>query len=183
VLLFSTQKNTRTKPKVVSPYLTDLQTHSQAAVGVQTPTNLVRNFYIKTKLDKINAPDLPTLIYLHSHSGCRTEGAHLVDLFAPDFGVCLFDFSGCGKSEGQYVTLGIKEQDDLIAVIQWLKERQITNIALWGRSMGAATALNFTYNSNNAIKCLILDSPFTKVAEMVRDTMSSLRGTNPKKKS
>lgn len=63
-----------------------------------------------------------------------------------------------------------------MAVMSWLKERQINKIALWGRSMGAATAQNFTYNSDNAVKCLILDSPFTNVAEMVRDTLSSLRG-------
>lgn len=28
-------------------------------------------------------------------------------------GLCVFDFNGCGKSEGEYVTLGWKEQDDL----------------------------------------------------------------------
>jgi pimeloyl-ACP methyl ester carboxylesterase len=28
-----------------------------------------------------------------------------------------FDFSGCGNSEGQWVTLGWKERDDLRAVL------------------------------------------------------------------
>ena len=64
-----------------------------------------------------------------------------------------------------------------MAIIEWQKARQIQKIALWGRSMGAATAQNFTYNSNNNyVKCLILDSPFTNVAEMVRDTLRDLRG-------
>ena len=71
----------------------------------------------------IDAKDLPVLIYCHSHSGSRVEGIDLVDVFCPDFGVVLFDFSGCGHSEGEYVTLGIKEQDDLRVVIQWQKKR------------------------------------------------------------
>ena len=67
--------------------------------------------------------DLPVVIYCHSHSGNRLEGLNLVDLFCPNFGVCLFDFTGCGNSEGKYVTLGIKEQDDLISVIDHLKQK------------------------------------------------------------
>ena len=119
---------------------------------------------------KVDCSDLPVLIYLHSHSGSRIEGRDLLNHFCPKFGVCLFDLSGCGMSEGNYVTLGIKEQLDLIAIIKWLNERKVYDIALWGRSMGAATAQQFTYSSANYIRCQVQDSPYGKVTDMVKDT-------------
>ena len=35
--------------------------------------------------------------------------------------VCAFDFSGGGNSEGQYVTLGWFEQDDVKVVVSFLR--------------------------------------------------------------
>ena len=32
-----------------------------------------------------------------------------------------FDFSGSGKSEGDYVTLGVNESEDLLSVINFIK--------------------------------------------------------------
>ena len=88
--------------------------------GNQSIFDNFRNSLAKVdNLEKINGSDLPVVIYLHSHSGNRLEGLNLIELFCPNFGVCLFDFSGCGHSEGDYVTLGIKEQNDLIAVMDW----------------------------------------------------------------
>jgi alpha/beta superfamily hydrolase len=33
-----------------------------------------------------------------------------------------FDFSGCGLSEGEYISLGWNEKDDLKTVIDYLRE-------------------------------------------------------------
>ena len=56
--------------------------------------------------------------------------------------VVLFDFSGSGMSEGQYVTLGVRESEDLEDVIEvLLKENKIREFGLWGRSMGAVTGI------------------------------------------
>lgn len=56
--------------------------------------------------------------------------------------VFTFDFSGCGRSEGDWVTLGYKEQDDLKAVVNYLRlTRRVSVIGLWGRSMGAVTSI------------------------------------------
>ena len=52
--------------------------------------------------------------------------------------VALFDFSGSGESEGQYVTLGINEAKNVCTVIEFIsKTKSINDIFLWGRSMGA----------------------------------------------
>ncbi len=56
--------------------------------------------------------------------------------------MCSFDFAGSGLSDGEYVSLGYYEKDDLAVVVEYLQNvRNVGPIALWGRSMGAATAL------------------------------------------
>jgi len=44
-------------------------------------------------------------------------------------------------SEGDYISLGYYEKDDLSCVVDHLrKTEKVTTIGLWGRSMGAVTA-------------------------------------------
>jgi fermentation-respiration switch protein FrsA (DUF1100 family) len=40
-----------------------------------------------------------------------------VEVFLPYFDLLAFDFAGCGQSEGQYVTLGYNEKEDVYSVI------------------------------------------------------------------
>lgn len=67
--------------------------------------------------------DKPMLVYLHSHSANRVEGTHLIHHLLPDFNLCMFDVSGSGQSEGQYVTLGPKESEDLRYLLKELIEK------------------------------------------------------------
>lgn len=61
-----------------------------------------------------------------------------------DIGVVLMDFSGNGLSDGEYNTLGYKETLDLNRAIRFLYEDiNCSNIALWGRSMGANCILYY----------------------------------------
>jgi alpha/beta superfamily hydrolase len=38
--------------------------------------------------------------------------------------VFTFDFSGCGMSEGEFISLGWNERDDLEAVIKHMREKE-----------------------------------------------------------
>ena len=84
---------------------------------------------------------LPCVIYMHGNSSARLEGIpQLTTVLSLGATLLSFDFSGSGQSEGDYVSLGAFEKDDLKAVIEFLREEgQTSGIALWGRSMGAAT--------------------------------------------
>ena len=63
--------------------------------------------------------------------------------------LCTFDFSGCGNAEGDYVTLGYYEWMDVEEVYIHIKSKeQINEIGIWGRSMGAVSALRFLKNNN-----------------------------------
>lgn len=123
----------------------------------------------------ISQCEMPCIVYLHSHSGTRTESQFIEEIFSNSFNICSFDFSGYGSSEGEYSTLGMKEHNDLRAVVDYLKEKfDIHDIFFWGRSMGAVTAILFShYHSDIPISGMVLDSPFTEAKTMICDLITS----------
>lgn len=118
----------------------------------------------------------PCLVYCHSQSGNRIEGLFLQEwCIENSYGLCLFDFNGCGKSQGEFVTLGWKEQDDLEQLINILtKDYKATQIALWGRSMGAVTSIMYAKRHSLYLSAMILDSPFSDISVMVKDVAYEL---------
>ena len=86
---------------------------------------------------------LPCIVYMHGNSSARIEALPQLSLCL-SLGITLvaLDFAGSGRSEGEFVSLGYYEKDDLKAVIEHLRASgHVSRIALWGRSMGAVTAL------------------------------------------
>jgi pimeloyl-ACP methyl ester carboxylesterase len=62
--------------------------------------------------------------------------------FAKNFNFCGIDFGGCGLSEGNTISYGINEADDIDAVVSYLRTKyRIIDLHLWGRSMGAVAAI------------------------------------------
>ena len=86
---------------------------------------------------------MPCIIYMHGNGGNKMEGLTYGQRILPmGINLCSFDFSGCGNSEGDWVTLGYKEKRDLQAVINYLTNyKRVSAVGLWGRSMGATTSL------------------------------------------
>lgn len=80
-----------------------------------------------------------------------------------------FDFPGCGLSEGEFISLGWHEREEVNIIIDYLrKERCVSTIGLWGRSMGAVTAL-LHGDRDPSIAALILDSPFSNLEMLVKE--------------
>lgn len=72
-------------------------------------------------------------------------------------------------SEGDYISLGWHERDDLQTVIDYLRETgKVSLIGLWGRSMGAATAL-LHGPWDPSIAGMVLDSPFSRLSELANE--------------
>lgn len=90
-----------------------------------------------------------------------------------NFMVFAFDFSGSGLSEGEYVSLGYYEKDDIAVIVEYLLSENITTrIGIWGRSMGAVTALLYG-SMDPSISCLVLDSPFSSLKKLGLDIVCS----------
>lgn len=113
----------------------------------------------------------PCIIYSHSQSGNRVEGLFLLDFCGTNgYGLCVHDFHACGRAPGTYVTLGWKEQEDLAQLAQIVgRDYQATQIALWGRSMGAVTSILYTQKHSNLVSAVVLDSPFSDMNVMIQD--------------
>lgn len=72
-------------------------------------------------------------------------------------------------SEGEYISLGWYERDDLAMIVEHLRDqRRVSTIGLWGRSMGAVTALLHA-DRDPSIAALVLDSPFSNLPKLVNE--------------
>lgn len=118
---------------------------------------------------------MPCVIYMHGNASCKLEGLSMWrECVEQGINLCTFDFSGCGNSEGEWVTLGWKEKDDLAAVIEYLYEhKRVSNIGLWGRSMGAATSV-LHVAEGNPVNAVVLDSGFSDLQGVMTSIASQM---------
>lgn len=109
----------------------------------------------------------PCVVYMHGNASNQLEGRFCVSLFLPiGISVFCFDFSGCGCSGGDYVTLGHYESQDAILAVQAIQDLYgCEKIAFWGRAMGAVTAFIIA-STRKDIKAIVADTPFSSLAEL-----------------
>ena len=126
--------------------------------------------FIQPDSDSRPKEEMPVVIYLHGNSSSRLEGIRMANtLIKRDINLFLFDFAGSGISEGEYISLGYHEIDDVKTVIDFLERIPgVGKIGLWGRSMGAATTLLYTY-SDSRISAICVDSSFSDLNYLVKD--------------
>jgi len=126
------------------------------------------------------AQERACVVYCHGNGASRLSGFQLARVLLPlGIGVCCFDFSGSGMSGGDYVSLGFFEQDDLRCVIDHLRsELSFSRVALWGYSMGAATALMHA-SRDPSIAGVIADSPFCDLWQLLQEVLHHSLGMPP----
>lgn len=144
--------------------------------------------------DKNDEATTKTLVvYLHGNASARVEVLPQLSFLLSQniFGVCSCDFTGSGKSDGDYVSLGYYERYDLECLLQHLQELHgDIEIVLWGRSMGASTALmhvsELTQSSieredgdhpdtTSMVKGVICDSPFCSLLVLCEELVERAR--------
>ncbi|KAL8434178.1 hypothetical protein ACSSS7_003318 [Eimeria intestinalis] len=113
---------------------------------------------------------LPCVIYLHGNCSSRVEALSALPVLLPhNITVFAFDFSGSGRSDGPYISLGWWERDDLDTVVEHLRSTgTVSSIGLWGRSMGAVTALMHAHR-DPSIGGMVLDSPFASLRRLAEE--------------
>lgn len=90
----------------------------------------------------------PLVIVCHGFTGSKEGGGGAtdmaMDLAGLGFDTLLFDFTGCGESEGAWEGITLSRQvDDLGAAVDWARAAGYGRIILNGRSFGGATALAY----------------------------------------
>ncbi|CAL1352011.1 unnamed protein product [Linum trigynum] len=124
---------------------------------------------------------LPCVIYCHGNSGCRADANEAAVILLPsNITVFTLDFSGSGLSDGDYVSLGWHEKDDLKVVVSHLRSnKKISCIGLWGRSMGAVTSM--LYGAEDpSIAGMVLDSAFSNLFDLMMELVDVYKIRLPK---
>ena len=114
--------------------------------------------------------EMPVVLYLHGNSSSRIEGFHIAgELLKRNINLFVIDFPGCGLSEGEYISLGYHESDDVGNVINFIEKLPgVGRIGIWGRSMGAATTMIYAHRDSR-VKAICLDSPFADFSKLAKE--------------
>jgi dipeptidyl aminopeptidase/acylaminoacyl peptidase len=92
-----------------------------------------------------------------------------------------FDFTGSGMSDGDYVSLGYYEKQDVSAIVDYLwSTKRVSRIGLWGRSMGAATSIMYS-SMDSSVSGIVVDSPFVSLEELIQELVLSNQAWVPRK--
>lgn len=92
------------------------------------------------------APAGKILVVCHGFTGSKEGGGRAIEM-AEEFGnrgwsALLFDFAGCGESEGSFAGLTLTGQiDDLTCALKWCTEKGFPKIVTLGRSFGGSTVI------------------------------------------
>lgn len=123
-----------------------------------------------------NREALPCVIYCHGNCGSRCDCFEILEpLLTNDLTIFALDFSGSGHSDGEFVSLGYYESWDLKVAVEYLRERMnVSDIVLWGRSMGAAASILYAA-TDPKITAMVLDSPFSSLKEACLNLASSYK--------
>lgn len=115
----------------------------------------------------------PCVIYLHGNCSSRIEAMDVLQVvLSRDMMLCCLDLSGSGHSEGEFISLGHFEEQDLKVLIQHLRSLGVTYLGLWGRSMGAATSI-LRAAEDWSIGAIVLDSPFSSLPVVAQELVNS----------
>ncbi len=109
------------------------------------------------------------IIIVHALANDKSERGKLdkvaESLNKSGYNVLAFDFSGCGESDDDTLTIG-KQVDDLRSAIEFSKSKGYNRIGLFGHSIGSLVSLK-CYNQE--INTMVLWSPVTNKVKYARD--------------
>jgi len=119
---------------------------------------------------------VPAVAYGHGNGADRRHWLPVaLAVHRAGFAQVLFDFTGRGESDGDVITLGFHEANDLRAACDLLAGRSEVDplrLAIAGRSMGAVAAI-YEAKDDARVKALVLDSPYADLPALVARTLGA----------
>jgi dipeptidyl aminopeptidase/acylaminoacyl peptidase len=108
-----------------------------------------------------------TVVFCHGHAGSMDPDVKYAPAFHEGgYNVLMFDFRGHGRSQGQHVSMGYYERQDLLGAVDYLQSRGIDRVGVLGFSMGGAVAMA-TAPHTEAIRAVISDGGFARLSDAV----------------
>ncbi len=133
---------------------------------------IIKVSFIEPELKDRPCDIMPCVIYVHANASSRLEGINMKRYLLKNYiNICAFDFEGSGYSEGEYISLGYHEKNQLRNIVDFVEKYPgVGDIGLWGRSMGAATTLIYA-SMDKRIKAIVVDSPFSDFRKVAKETV------------
>jgi pimeloyl-ACP methyl ester carboxylesterase len=91
------------------------------------------------------------------------------------FDVLAFDFRAEGESDGDTLSFGVREQDDLLGAIAFARGRGARHVVVIGYSMGGAAAILAAARSPD-IEAIVADSAFADLRAVIERRMKTSMG-------
>lgn len=141
---------------------------SHEDVQFKTSDNLtIKGWFFSANSDK-------SIILLHGWKANRYEPLPRVKfLYEAGYNVLVYDARACGESEGNLISLGYYESEDLVAAVKFMKSRGMKTIAADGISQGGATIV-FAAQKTKDLDCIIIESCYDELKNAVNNRFSSM---------
>ena len=111
-----------------------------------------------------SGPTGPTVVMVHGWGSNKSAMLDRAALLHEAYNLVIVDLRNHGQSEASATTQGVREADDVEAVVDWLESSKAPErIAMLGVSMGAATALN-EVDDDKRIDAVIIESTHATMA-------------------
>ncbi len=168
------------------PYVAPLASNPKAAIGVdyedvifpsRSGETTVSGWFIPAESDQGNRTDSSrTVVFSHGYGANREESwvpmYELTKLMhGLHYNILMFDYGYASKAYKAPATGGLEESQQLLAAVDYAKQRGAQDIVVWGFSMGAGTALQAGLQTDD-IDAMILDSLFIPSSEALFDNLN-----------
>jgi pimeloyl-ACP methyl ester carboxylesterase len=137
---------------------------------ITTDSIKLRGWFIGSQ----NSFTAPTIIIAHGLGASKSDFINLSGFLSSNgFNVLLFDFRAHGESGGKSCSLGLKEQMDITAALDYIisrKNLKNKNIGLYGFSLGGSAGI-LTASKDLRIKAIVADTPFPRLYTISADVI------------
>ncbi|MGC8836627.1 MAG: alpha/beta hydrolase [Infirmifilum sp.] len=135
--------------------------HQYENIEIRTKDGIIlRGWLVKGNKDK-------TVVLIHGYTSSRWDEGYMKQalsiLARNGYNVAVFDMRAHGASTGEFTTLGYRESEDVMQIIDWLEERNLASrLGLMGFSMGGAITL-IVSSLDPRVKASVADSPYIDI--------------------
>ena len=118
-------------------------------------------------------PTAPTIVMVHGYAGNKSSDLPYAVGIHSEFNIVAFDERNGGRSTGTQTTLGVLEQNDVRAIIDWVERtKHPSHLGVFGDSMGAAAAIGEARHDSR-VEALALDSMHTRIVYQFEQRLKS----------
>ncbi|MCX6026554.1 MAG: alpha/beta fold hydrolase [Chloroflexi bacterium] len=116
-----------------------------------------------------------TVIFLHGQGGSMDPDVQYAPaLHAAGFNVLMFDFRAHGRSQGDFVSVGYLERQDVLGALDWLAQRGQDRVGLLGFSMGGAVAM-LTAPIAPQVRAIVSDGGIARLTSAIVGRLAEAR--------